>query len=144
MPKHAGGAPKKQFDWDIVDSLLMRESSLEFVAERLLVKEGQSINKKTIAAKVKLIQRRIKERFDLSFVQYRQQKMEPQRIKLRDWQWKAAEKGSVPMLIWLGKQYLGQTDRVDQKLEVDRVQNYLDMSQEERMRRLEEINKRLK
>lgn len=118
MPKHPGGAPKKPFDWDLVDSLLMRESSLEFVAERLIVKDGAFVNKKSIDAKVKLIQRRIKERFSLSFVQYRNQKMEPQRIKLRDWQWKAAEKGSIPMLIWLGKQYLAQSERVEQKTEI--------------------------
>lgn len=30
---------------------------------------------------------------------------------LRRMQWDAAQKGSVPMLIWLGKQYLGQKDR---------------------------------
>ena len=26
-------------------------------------------------------------------------------------QWRSAEKGSVPMQIWLGKQVLGQTDK---------------------------------
>ncbi len=33
------------------------------------------------------------------------------KIKLRQMQWKAAQRGSVPMLIWLGKQVLGQTDK---------------------------------
>ena len=33
------------------------------------------------------------------------------KIKLRQLQMKAAEKGNVTMLIWLGKQMLGQTDR---------------------------------
>ena len=33
------------------------------------------------------------------------------RIRLRQLQWKQAEKGNVSMLIWLGKQVLGQTDR---------------------------------
>jgi len=33
--------------------------------------------------------------------------------KLRDLQWRAAEKGNTSLLIWLGKQYLGQTDNVD-------------------------------
>ncbi len=32
-------------------------------------------------------------------------------VSLRRRQWLAAKKGSVPMLIWLGKQYLGQQDR---------------------------------
>ncbi len=31
--------------------------------------------------------------------------------KLRRLQWQSAEKGNVVMLIWLGKQYLGQTDK---------------------------------
>lgn len=38
------------------------------------------------------------------------------RIKLREMQWKSAEAGSVAMQIWLGKQELGQTDKVEQKL----------------------------
>ena len=33
------------------------------------------------------------------------------KTKLRKLQWKQAEKGNVPMLIWLGKQYLGQSDK---------------------------------
>ena len=40
------------------------------------------------------------------------------KIRLRQMQWKSAERGSVPMLIWLGKQVLGQTDR--QEVEVIR------------------------
>jgi hypothetical protein len=35
------------------------------------------------------------------------------KISLRRLQWKAARAGSVPMLIHLGKQYLGQSDRVE-------------------------------
>jgi len=33
------------------------------------------------------------------------------KTRLRKLQWKSAEKGNVVMLIWLGKQVLGQTDR---------------------------------
>tara|TARA_Y100001963_G_C6744960_1_gene431077 strand:+ start:753 stop:1067 length:315 start_codon:yes stop_codon:yes gene_type:complete len=33
------------------------------------------------------------------------------KTKLRKLQWKQAEKGNVPMLIWLGKQVLGQSDK---------------------------------
>jgi hypothetical protein len=32
---------------------------------------------------------------------------------LRDLQWKAATNGNSTMLVWLGKQYLGQTDKTD-------------------------------
>lgn len=112
------GRPRGDFDWHLVESLAMHEASELFVAERLLAKDNVEINKKTLAAKVKLIQRRILERFDLNYVQYREQKLEGQKIKLRSWQWKAAEKGNVAMLIWLGKQYLAQRERVEQKTEI--------------------------
>ena len=35
------------------------------------------------------------------------------KIRLRQLQWRAAEKGSHTILIWLGKQILGQTDRTE-------------------------------
>ena len=33
------------------------------------------------------------------------------KIRLRQLQWRAAERGNIAILIWLGKQVLGQTDR---------------------------------
>ena len=33
------------------------------------------------------------------------------KIRLRQYQWASAKKGNVAMLIWLGKQMLGQTDK---------------------------------
>ena len=33
------------------------------------------------------------------------------KIRLRQYQWSAAKKGNVAMLIWLGKQLLGQSDK---------------------------------
>lgn len=36
------------------------------------------------------------------------------KISLRREQWKLAQKGNSSMLIWLGKQWLGQTDKVEQ------------------------------
>jgi DNA-binding Lrp family transcriptional regulator len=35
-------------------------------------------------------------------------------VSLRHMQWRSAENGNVTMQIWLGKQYLGQTDKVDE------------------------------
>lgn len=43
------------------------------------------------------------------------------RHMLRKWQWKAAEEGSIPMLIWLGKQELGQSDKIEQTVEETRL-----------------------
>jgi predicted transcriptional regulator len=48
------------------------------------------------------------------------------RASIRRWQYEKAKGGSVPMLIWLGKQYLGQRDRQDTLLteavvEIERI-----------------------
>lgn len=40
------------------------------------------------------------------------------RSSLRRYQWEAAKKGNTAMLIWLGKQMLDQTDRLDQRTEL--------------------------
>ena len=39
------------------------------------------------------------------------------KIRLRQMQWKAADKGNVTMLIWLGKQILGQVEKSEVKWE---------------------------
>lgn len=38
------------------------------------------------------------------------------KMSLRRWQLEAAKKGNVTMLIWLGKQMLGQTDKIDDSI----------------------------
>jgi len=40
------------------------------------------------------------------------------RTSLRRWQLEAAKKGNVAMLIWLGKQHLQQTDKIEQVQEI--------------------------
>jgi hypothetical protein len=103
--------PRDEFDWDLVESLAMVEATEAFIAERLIAKDGDEINAKTIQAKIKMLQRRIQERYRCSFVQFRDQKLEHRRIALRKLQWKSAERGSAAMQIWLGKQYLEQKDK---------------------------------
>ena len=39
------------------------------------------------------------------------------KMSLRRRQFEQAESGNTTMLVWLGKQYLGQTDKVDQHLD---------------------------
>jgi hypothetical protein len=48
------------------------------------------------------------------------QAREKGKTSLRRLQWAAARRGSTAMLIWLGKQYLGQTDRVESAVTVSR------------------------
>ena len=48
------------------------------------------------------------------------------RISLRRWQLEAAKKGNVAMLIWLGKQMLGQTEKIEQTTEAKvELQNHV-------------------
>lgn len=41
------------------------------------------------------------------------------KIKLREMQWKLAEKGNLGMLIWLGKNELNQSEKISQHIEAD-------------------------
>ena len=117
----AGGPPRKDFDWFLVESLAQAECSEEFIARKLVEKDGVPVDQitfKNVQAKIKLLQRRIKERWDCSFVQFRDKMLEGWRQELRNLQKDAARKGNTAMLVWLGKQYLGQTDKLEQKQEV--------------------------
>lgn len=46
-----------------------------------------------------------------SYSEFMTKGREKGKIRLRQWQMKAAEKGNVTMLIWLGKQMLGQKEQ---------------------------------
>jgi len=59
------------------------------------------------------LERRVKEKHGMSFADYIKSKSSNGKISLRRMQWKACEAGNPTMLIWLGKQYLQQTDKVD-------------------------------
>lgn len=43
---------------------------------------------------------------------------QPGKISLRRHQWRSVESGHVGMQIWLGKQWLGQTEKVESKTEL--------------------------
>lgn len=63
------------------------------------------------------------------------------KIKLREMQWKLAEKGNLGMLIWLGKQELGQVEKIDQNqnLHTNGKPLYPVMSREEARAKLEQL-----
>jgi len=60
---------------------------------------------------VSSLQRFIKDTYDITFDKLKAQKREGMHLKLAGKQYEVAMKGSVPMLIWLGKQWLGQRDK---------------------------------
>lgn len=59
------------------------------------------------------------------------------RMSLRQWQLDAAKRGNVVMMIWLGKQMLGQIER--SQIDVTKIDNEVFM--EEAKRRLEDAGK---
>lgn len=58
------------------------------------------------------IERRIKEEYDTTFADYYKNNSAYGRISLRRAQYKAAIDGNTSMLIWMGKQLLGQSDQI--------------------------------
>jgi hypothetical protein len=105
MEKNKGGRPRieledKEFDgWDQLDALIIWASE-EYCAERL----GVSVD--TLA-------RRLKEK-GYSFADYKDKKKETIKINLRKKQYEVAMAGNPTLLIWLGKNELGQTDKVEE------------------------------
>jgi hypothetical protein len=104
MAKHAGGRPKKnledmKFDgWDQLDALIVWASE-KYCAEKL----GISVD--SLATKIK--------EKGYSFSEYKHKRQEPMRINLLKKQYDVAMTGNVSMLIWLGKQYLEQSDKAE-------------------------------
>lgn len=61
------------------------------------------------------IERAVKREFNINYAEYYDQKASKGRMSLRRKQYEVAQGGNVTMLIWLGKQYLGQSDKQDIK-----------------------------
>ena len=53
------------------------------------------------------------------FAEYFKQKSAHGKVSLRRRQSRAAEEGNTTMMIWLGKQWLGQTDKADEEMPAD-------------------------
>jgi transcriptional regulator with XRE-family HTH domain len=62
------------------------------------------------------LNRRLKERDYENFEDLYKKHNSEGKMSLRRFQWKAAENGNATMQIWLGKQYLGQRDKINAEL----------------------------
>lgn len=94
------GRPKIEVDFAEVDKLCQIQCTGEEIASFF----GISYD---------TLERRCKEQFKVSLAEYIKEKSAKGKSSLRRLQWKAAMNGNVTMLIWLGKQYLGQTDKTN-------------------------------
>ena len=100
MTKQNIGRPEKEFDWKVLDAILQFKPSKRDCCEIVGVSEDT-------------IERRIREKFDMTFSEYRDLKMARTRYNLAKKQYDVAMSGNTALLIWLGKQWLGQTDKQD-------------------------------
>lgn len=94
------GPKIKEVDWRLVDNLLRIQCTGEEIAGAL----GVSYD---------TLERRCKDDNDCKFADYSDEKRAAGRASLRREQWKVAHSGNPTMLVWLGKQMLGQRDRQD-------------------------------
>lgn len=98
--------PRKVIDWNEVDKLCFLQCTRQEVAWFLDISTDT-------------LDRTIKRDKNMSFAAYFEQKASKGRISLRRKQYEIAMHGNVTMLIWLGKQWLNQTEKVEQKVETN-------------------------
>lgn len=117
--KGEGGRPRiPDPDWDEVEKMMVVQNTQEDIAYIL----GISID--TLA-------RKVKEKYGITFAELYEQKKRYGKDKIRKAMWNAAQKGSIPMLIWLSKNWLGMKDNpeeiFEQKPTIIRTKNGLEI-----------------
>ena len=103
-PKGAG-AKRKDFDekdWTILETAILFGNK-KYCADKLKVSD-ETLNT------------RIKEKYGINFLAFKEQKRLEIENNLHLKQYEIALKGNVPMLIWLGKNILGQRDKHETEL----------------------------
>ena len=94
-----GGRPRKEIDFEQFEKLCSIECTKEEVCAYF------DIDDKTLEA-------RLKEQYQAGFSEVYRSKKKRGRISLRRKQYEVALSGNPSMLIWLGKNYLSQTDKI--------------------------------
>ena len=97
----AGGRPRKEVDWDQFEKLCYLQCTQEEIMDFFEIDTRDTLNA------------RIKEHYgeNHSFSTIYAQKRVGGRLAVRRKQFQVAESGNTTMLIWLGKQWLGQSDK---------------------------------
>ncbi len=103
--KGEGGRPKlPDPNWKEVEKMMIVQNTEEDIAFILGMSADTLCN-------------RIKEKYGVTFSELYQQKKRFGKDKIRKLMWNAAQKGSIPMLIWLSKNWLGMKDNPDEIFE---------------------------
>lgn len=96
------GAPVIEFtekDWQQVEQMCAIHCRKEEICAIIGVSEDT-------------LERRIKEKYGIRYAEYFEQKSSGGKMSLRRRQYTQAMDGNTTMLIWLGKQWLGQSDEI--------------------------------
>ena len=96
-----GGRPRIGIDWDKVDALCAIHCTRSEISAVLCIGEDTLI-------------RAAKREKGQDIGEYIALKSMRGKASLRRRQWRAAEDGDRTMLVWLGKQWLGQADKIEQ------------------------------
>lgn len=103
--KGEGGRPKlPDIDWPELEKMMIVQNTEEDIAYIL----GMSVD---------TLCNRIKKKYGITFSELYQQKKRYGKDKVRKLMWNAAQKGSIPMLIWLSKNWLGMRDQPEEIFE---------------------------
>ncbi len=97
------GRPKIEIDWTEFDKLCAICCTLNEIAGWFDCSEDT-------------IERRVKEKYGCTFAEHYSKRSSKGRISIRRKQFQVAQSGNVSMLIWLGKQYLNQSDKREDTL----------------------------
>lgn len=130
------GRPKLEFDWELFDKLCGLQCTKREIAEVMELSED-TIDRRCITER------------GVNFAVHWDQKASIGRVSLRRKQFEIAMGGNIVMLIWLGKQLLGQSDKLDSNHRLqaeigEKVQALEKLSREEQIQLLEENLKVLK
>ncbi len=96
MTKKRTGRPKIKLDYELIEKLSHIQCTQSEIAG-------------VLGVSIRTLQR------DKEFNRIYKKGMQSGKVSLRRLQWKSAEKESVPMLIYLGKQYLGQREGIGEE-----------------------------
>lgn len=91
------GRPKAEIDWDFLDKIAQFPLKQEDITWLI----GVSLD---------TLVKGVKERYGCSFSEFLNKRASKTRLMIHQKQFELAIKGNVALLIWLGKNYLGQVD----------------------------------
>ncbi len=127
---HKGpGMGRPKLEWsETQENMFNALMGIPFVTEEAIC-EVLKISRTTL-------QRRIREVHDSTFESYKKQKHEGMKMRLAGKQFESAMKGNTTMMVWLGKQWLGQTDKQETKISGQMEQKLISETPQEQLERI--------